>query len=331
MTETFQAYFSDKVEGKVSSSFKDLSIEELNEGDVLVRVAYTSINFKDALAAAKGAGVVKEYPIIPGIDLAGTVVESNSSAHKPGDKVIVTSYDLGVSHHGGFSELAKVKEEWIVPLPKDLTLEEAMIYGTAGYTAALAIQKLEDNGLTVEGAPILVRGASGGVGSLAVMMLSNIGYKVVASTGNNEAADYLKSLGAKEIVPRLEETSDKPLGKREWQAVVDPVGGSHVGDVLKHLQIRGSVALIGNAGGIEFNATVLPFILRGNNLLGVDSVETPMLLRKQIWRRLATDLKPEQLHTIKNTIDFKELPEAIENVLSHQVTGRYVVKINAEN
>ncbi|GEP85596.1 alcohol dehydrogenase [Staphylococcus piscifermentans] len=330
MTETFQAYFAEKKDGKVTSSFKNLPFNELDNGDVLVRVDYTSINFKDALAAVKGAGVVKEYPIIPGIDLAGTVVESDSSAYKPGDKVIVTSYDLGVTHHGGFSEYARVKEEWVVALPKGLTLEEAMIYGTAGYTAALAIQKLEDNGLTVEGAPVLVRGASGGVGSLAVMMLSNIGYKVVASTGNDSAATYLKSLGAKEIIPRLEETSDKPLGKREWQAVIDPVGGSHVGDILKHLHIRGSMALIGNTDGIAFDTTVLPFILRGNNLLGVDSVETPMLLRKQIWRRLATDLKPEQLHTIKNSVNFKDLPEAIDKVLSHQVTGRYVVKVSEE-
>lgn len=327
MKQTFQAYYTDKQADSIVSEFKALHLDELQEGEVLIKVAYSGINYKDALATTKNAGVIKQYPIIPGIDLAGVVVTSEVSAYKPGDQVIATSYDLGVSHHGGFSEYARVKEEWILPLPKGLTLEEAMIYGTAGYTAALAIQKLEDNGLTVEGAPVLVRGASGGVGSLAVMMLSNIGYDVIASTGNEASHDYLKSIGAKEIVPRIEESTAKPLDKRMWQAVIDPVGGKHVGDIIKNLHIRGSIALIGNTDGVHFDSTVLPFILRGNNILGVDSVETPMLLRKQIWRRLATDLKPDHLHTIKNDIDFKSLPQAIDSVLNHTVTGRYVVEM----
>lgn len=328
MPNTFKAYYAERKDKQVHTQLKELPIDTIVEGDILIKVAYSSINFKDALAAKKGAGVVKNYPIIPGIDLAGTVVESSSSAYKEGDHVIATSYDLGVSHHGGLSEYARVKEEWIVPLPKDLTLEEAMIYGTAGYTAALAIQKLEDNGLTVEGSPVLVRGASGGVGSLAVMMLSTIGYKVIASTGNDANTDYLKSIGAKEVVPRVEDTTDKPLDKREWQAVIDPVGGKNVGDIVKRLQNRGSIALIGNTAGLAFETTVLPFILRGNSILGVDSAETPMKLRRQIWRRLATDLKPESLHSIKHVIDFEDVPEAMDHMLNNQSTGRYVVKID---
>ncbi|MGV3064846.1 acrylyl-CoA reductase family protein [Staphylococcus simulans] len=328
MPETFKAYYAEKEGKEIHTELKELPMDTIDEGDVLIKVAYSSINYKDALAAKKGAGVIKNYPIIPGIDLAGIVAESGTSTYKEGDPVIVTSYDLGVSHHGGLSEYARVKEEWIVPLPKDLTLEEAMIYGTAGYTAALAIQKLEDNGLTVEGSPVLVRGASGGVGSLAVMMLSNIGYKVIASTGNKQNADYLKSIGATDVVPRVEDTSDKPLDKREWQAVIDPVGGKHVGDIIKRLQNRGSIALIGNTAGLAFETTVLPFILRGNSILGVDSVETPMKVRKQIWRRLATDLKPEALHSIKQVIDFKDVPGAMDNLLNNHSAGRYLVKIN---
>lgn len=328
MPDTFKAYYAEKKGTEIHTELKELPMETIDDGDVLIKVAYSSINYKDALATQKDTGVVKNYPIIPGIDLAGTVVSSESSTFKEGDSVIATSYDLGVSHHGGLSEFARVKEEWIVPLPKDLTLEEAMIYGTAGYTAALAIQKLEDNGLTVEGAPVLVRGASGGVGSLAVMMLSNIGYKVIASTGNNENEDYLKSIGATDVVPRVEDTSDKPLDKREWQAVIDPVGGKHVGDIVKRLQNRGSIALIGNTAGLAFDTTVLPFILRGNSILGVDSAETPMKIRKQIWRRLATDLKPDTLHSIKHVIDFSDVPEAIDHLLNNHSTGRYLVKIN---
>lgn len=330
MTETFRAYYAEKNDHQVKSQLKTLPIETIESGDVLIRVAYSSINYKDALAAKKGAGVVKDYPIIPGIDLAGTVVESETSAFQPGDEVIATSYDLGVSHHGGLSELARVKEEWVLPLPKNLTLEEAMIYGTAGYTAGLAIQKLEDNGLTVEGSPVLVRGASGSVGSLAIMMLSAIGYKVVASTGNQQNEDYLKSIGADEVIPRVERESEKPLCKREWQAVIDPVGGKHVGDIIKRLKNRGSIALIGNTAGIDFETTVLPFILRGNSILGVDSAETPMKIRKQIWRRLATDLKPEPLHSIKQVISLDEVPDAMEQMLNNQSSGRFVVKINPD-
>lgn len=332
MSTEFKAFLVDKdKDGNVKSDFKTMTTDDLPEGDVLIKVHYSGINYKDALATTDNNNIVKSYPMVPGIDLAGTVIESSDPTIEEGEEVIVTSYDLGVSHYGGFSEYARVKSEWVVKLPNNLTLEEAMIYGTAGYTAGLAIEKLEKAGfMTLEGGKVLVRGASGGVGSLAVLMLSNLGYKVVASTGNKEAAKKIEDLGAKEIIDRITENDDALLGSRTWQAAIDPIGGEGTPYVINRIDNNGGVALIGMTGGIKFNATVYPFILRGASLVGIDSVFTPMKLRERVWRRLATDLKADKLQEIKRSISFDELPGSIETVLHHKNTGRIVIDFNAE-
>ncbi|UDI77606.1 acryloyl-CoA reductase [Staphylococcus taiwanensis] len=331
MSKEFKAFLVDKEQdGKVKSDFTQMTTDDLPEGEVLIKVHYSGINYKDALATTDNNNIVKNYPMVPGIDLAGTVVESDDPTVEEGEEVIVTSYDLGVDHYGGFSEYARVKSDWIVKLPDNLTLEESMIYGTAGYTAGLAIEKLEKAGfMTLEGGKVLVRGASGGVGSLAVLMLSNLGYKVVASTGNKEAVEKLEHLGAKEIIDRISENDDKPLGSRTWQAAIDPIGGAGTPYVTNRIENNGGVALIGLTGGVKFDATVYPYILRGVSLVGIDSVFTPMKLRERVWRRLATDLKSDMLHEIKRKISFSDLPNGIESVLNHKNTGRIVIDFNA--
>src|SRR5699024_10745996 len=329
MTKTFKAFVVNEQDGKVTSEFKDITINDLPEGEVLIKTKYSGINYKDALATVENSKIVQSYPMVPGIDLAGVVAHSDTHAFEPGDEVIVTGYDLGTNHFGGFSEYVRVKEEWIVPLPKDLTLEEAMIYGTAGYTAGLAIERLEHNGLSVEKDKVLVRGATGGVGTLAVMMLDAIGYKVIASTGKSEATDKLKALGAKDVVPRITKHDDKLLGKRTWQAVIDPVGGESFSQIVKQLNYNGSVALIAMTGGTTLDRSVFPFILRGVNVIGIDSVYTEMKQRKHIWRRLAKDLKPDQLHDIKHTIKFKDIKNSINEVLQHKNSGRIVIEFDS--
>ncbi|WP_368863433.1 acrylyl-CoA reductase family protein [Staphylococcus hominis] len=331
MSVNFKAFMVEKDnDGTVTSDFKDLSINDLPEGEVLIKVQYSGINYKDALATVKDSGVLKSYPMVPGIDLAGTVVESDDPTIEKGEEVIITGYDLGVNHYGGFSEYARVKSDWIVKCPENLTLEKAMIYGTAGYTAGLAIEKLEKaNFMTLEGDKVLVRGASGGVGSLAVMMLNELGYKVVASTGNKKATNKLKELGAREVIDRISEDSNEILGKRTWQAAIDPCGGPGTPYIAKHLTNGGGVALIGMTGGNHFETSVFPFILRGVSVVGLDSVMTPMKLRQRVWRRLATDLKSNKLHEIKNTIAFKDLKHSIETVLNHENAGRIIIDFEA--
>ncbi|MBF7020358.1 acryloyl-CoA reductase [Staphylococcus sp. 18_1_E_LY] len=328
MTETFKAFVVDEQDGKVSSQFKDITIDDLPEGEVLIKVKYSGINYKDALATVDNNKIVRDYPMVPGIDLAGVVASSDSHAFEEGDEVIVTGFDLGISHYGGFSEYARVKEDWIVRLPKNLTLEEAMIYGTAGYTAGLAIETLEHNGLSIEDGKVLVRGASGGVGTLAVMMLNSIGFKVIASSGKTDAHDTLTSLGAKEVIDRINENDGKPLGSRTWAAAIDPVGGEGLAQILKHIDYNGSVATIGMTGGDKFTSSVFPFILRGINIFGIDSVYTKMKRRQLIWRRLATDLKPKQLHDIKQVITFDDIEQGIQNVLDHNNKGRIIIDFN---
>ncbi|EJE14884.1 NADPH:quinone oxidoreductase family protein [Staphylococcus epidermidis] len=329
MVEKFKAFVVDQDDnGIVSNSYKELTKDDLPEGDVLIKVHYSGINYKDALATQDHNKIVKQYPMVPGIDLAGTIEETNAPGFEVGDKVIVTSYDLGVSHYGGFSEYARVKSEWVIELPEDLTLEEAMIYGTAGYTAGLAIEQLEKSGMSIEGKEVLVRGATGGVGTISLLMLNNLGYDVIASTGRDDAEEKLKKLGAKEVIGRLPEDNSKPLEKRTWQAAIDPVGGENLPYIVKRLDNNGSVALIGMTGGNNFETTVFPFILRGASIIGIDSVFTPIKLRKRVWRRLAKDLKPQQLHVIKHVISFDEIPKAIDQVINHNNTGRIVIDFN---
>ncbi|MCG2451431.1 NADPH:quinone oxidoreductase family protein [Staphylococcus epidermidis] len=329
MVEKFKAFVVDQDDnGIVSNSYKELTKDDLPEGDVLIKVHYSGINYKDALATQDHNKIVKQYPMVPGIDLAGTIEETNAPGFEVGDKVIVTSYDLGVSHYGGFSEYARVKSEWVIELPEDLTLEEAMIYGTAGYTAGLAIEQLEKSGMSIEGKEVLVRGATGGVGTISLLMLNNLGYDVIASTGRDDAEEKLKKLGAKEVIGRLPEDNSKPLEKRTWQAAIDPIGGENLPYIVKRLDNNGSVALIGMTGGNNFETTVFPFILRGASIIGIDSVFTPIKLRKRVWRRLAKDLKPQQLHDIKHVISFDEIPKAIDQVINHNNTGRIVIDFN---
>lgn len=329
MVEKFKAFVVDQDDnGIVSNSYKELTKDDLPEGDVLIKVHYSGINYKDALATQDHNKIVKQYPMVPGIDLAGTIEETNAPGFEVGDKVIVTSYDLGVSHYGGFSEYARVKSEWVIELPEDLTLEEAMIYGTAGYPAGLAIEQLEKSGMSIEGKEVLVRGATGGVGTISLLMLNNLGYDVIASTGRDDAEEKLKKLGAKEVIGRLPEDNSKPLEKRTWQAAIDPVGGENLPYIVKRLDNNGSVALIGMTGGNNFETTVFPFILRGASIIGIDSVFTPIKLRKRVWRRLAKDLKPQQLHDIKHVISFDEIPKAIDQVINHNNTGRIVIDFN---
>ncbi|MBL7564802.1 NADPH:quinone oxidoreductase family protein [Staphylococcus saccharolyticus] len=329
MVETFKAFVVNQDKnGNVTHKYQQLSKDDLPKGDVLIKVHYSGINYKDALATQDNNKIVQEYPMVPGIDLAGTIEETNATGFEVGDKVIVTSYDLGVSHYGGFSEYARVKSEWVIELPEDLTLEEAMIYGTAGYSAGLAIEKLEKSGMSIEGNDVLVRGATGGVGTISLLMLKSLGYSVIASTGRQNVADKLKKLGASEVIERLPENDSKPLEKRTWQAAIDPVGGENLPYIVKRLDNNGSVALIGMTGGYNFETSVFPFILRGVSIIGIDSVFTPINLRKRVWRRLAKDLKPDQLHDIKHIISFDNIPQAIEEVINHQNTGRIVIDFN---
>ncbi|WP_435165968.1 NADPH:quinone oxidoreductase family protein [Paenibacillus glycanilyticus] len=310
-------------------TIKNMTTADLPEGEVTVRVAYSSVNYKDGMVGIWGR-MIKSYPHIPGIDLSGTVTESTDSRYKPGDEVIVTSYGLGVTHYGGYSELARVPASWVVPLPTGLTQREAMILGTAGFTAALSVQRLEDNGLTPEKGPVVVAGASGGVGSVAVNILAKRGYEVTASTGRLSEEAYLKELGAKHVIHRdeLTEMEQRPIRRPLWAAAVDPVGGKTLSYLLSTLQYGGSVATSGLTGGVEVETSVYPFILRGVNWLGIDSVECPMELRSRVWERLASDLKPTMLsNTIVNEIQLEQLPEELALILQGQVRGRTIVKL----
>jgi acrylyl-CoA reductase (NADPH) len=330
MTEQFKALMVNKTEDDFSVGVKNISFNDLPDADVLIKVEYSSINYKDGLASIPNGKIVRSYPFIPGIDLAGVVVSSQDPRFREGDEVIATSYEIGVSHYGGYSEYARIPGDWIVPLPENLTLKEAMVYGTAGFTAALSIQRLEDNGLTPEKGKVLVTGATGGVGSLAVSMLAKRGYDVVASTGKASEHDFLHKLGAKEILSREEVYSGtiKALDKQLWAGAVDPVGGEMLASVLSKIQYNGSVAVSGLTGGGNVPTTVFPFILRGVNLLGIDSVYCPMEVRKELWSRMATDLKPSTLlDLIQKEITLEQLPETLPTILKGQARGRIIVKL----
>ncbi|MFD2130370.1 acryloyl-CoA reductase [Pseudogracilibacillus auburnensis] len=329
MVENFKALVVNQDESEFTVNIDTLDLDDLSKGDVVIRVAYSSVNYKDGLAAIPNGNIVRQYPHVPGIDLAGTVVSSSNKQFKEGDEVIATSYEIGVSHYGGFSEYARIPADWIVPLPKGLTLKEAMTYGTAGFTAALSILRLEQNGLRPENGPVLVTGATGGVGSTAVAMLAKLGYDVVASTGKSSEHDYLYSLGAKEIISREELQPDKirPLDKQHWAGAVDPVGGDILAYVLSATKYGGSVAVTGLTGGLKLPTTVFPFILRGVNLLGIDSVYCPMEVRKHLWDRMATDLKPDLLSELTNEITLDGLSTTLKNILAGKLKGRTVVKL----
>lgn len=330
MSQSFEALVVDKQENDFSLNIKQFTINDLPKGEVLIRVHYSGVNYKDSLATIPNGNVVSQYPIVPGIDMAGVVVSSEDSRFKEGDEVIATSYEIGVSHFGGYSEYARVSAEWVVPLPEGLTLKEAMIIGTAGFTAALSVMRLEENGLSRDSGNVLVTGATGGVGSFAVSILSKLGYSVEASTGKESEHAYLKELGATKILSREEVYNGtlRPLGKQSWIGAVDPVGGESLASVLSQIKYGGSVAVSGLTAGTNLPTTVLPFILRGVNLLGIDSVYCPMETRLKVWERLATDFKLANLEQlIQQEIALKDLPNVLPTLLKGEARGRTIVKL----
>lgn len=322
---TFRTYRIDEEGGR----FVDLSLDDLDPGEVLIQTHYSSVNYKDALAATGAGKVIRRFPCVGGVDAAGVVVSSSDAHFKVGDEVLVTGYDMGVAHDGGYAEYVRVPAEWVVPLPHGLTLFEAMALGTAGFTAALSIHRLEQNELSRVKGKVIVTGATGGVGSLAIQMLSQLGYHVVALTGKDKEHDYLKSLGASEILARsqVDLKSTRPLEKAQWAGALDAVGGETLSWLTRSMQQNGAIASFGNAGGVELHTTVFPFILRGVKLLGVDSAATEMPLRKQIWQRLANELKPRRLAQLTHSFPFAELPGIFPRMLQGEGHGRTVVKI----
>ncbi|MGG0791248.1 acryloyl-CoA reductase [Peribacillus simplex] len=330
MIQQFDALVVNKQDDQFTVNIQQLSLDDLPQGEVLIRVHYSGVNYKDSLAAIPNGNIVSSYPIVPGIDMAGVVVSSEDSRFKEGDEVIATSYGIGVSQSGGYSQFARVPAEWIVPLPDGLTMKEAMIIGTAGFTAALSVLRLEENNLTPEQGSVLVTGATGGVGSFAVSILSKLGYSVEASTGKDSEHGYLKEIGAATIVSREDVYDGKlrALGKQKWSGAVDPVGGEPLASVLSQIKYGGAVAVSGLTAGTSLPATVFPFILRGVNLLGIDSVNCPMDTRLKVWHRLATDFKLEKLQQlIQQEITLEELPDVLPTLLKGEARGRTIVKL----
>ena len=330
MEQQFNALIVNKQEEQFTVEIKQLKLTDLPNGEVLIRVHYSSVNYKDSLASIPNGNIVNTYPFVPGIDLAGVVVSSEDARFRAGDEVIATSYEIGVTHFGGYSEYARIPAQWIVPVPKGLTLKEAMIIGTAGFTAALSVWRLQENNSSPEKGKVLVTGATGGVGSFAVSILSTLGFNVEASTGKESEQAYLKKIGANTIVSREEVYDGKvrALGKQKWAAAVDPVGGEPLASLLSQIQYGGSVAVSGLTAGTKLPTTVFPFILRGVNLLGIDSVNCPMETRVKIWNRLATDFKPKNLEElIQQEVTLDQLPEVLPTLLKGQARGRILVKL----
>ncbi len=328
----FNALIVNKSEdGQVTAAIESIDDGQLPEGgDVVVAVDYSTVNYKDGLCLTGNGGLVRNYPHVPGIDFAGTVETSQDSRYKAGDKVVLTGWRVGEVWWGGYAQKAKVKADWLVPLPEGVTPRQAMAVGTAGLTAMLSVLALEDQGLKPSDDPVLVTGAAGGVGSVATAILAKLGYKVAAVTGRPETADYLKSLGATQIVAREEinETTKRPLESETWSGCIDAVGGDMLARVLGQMKYGASVAAVGLAGGAGLPATVLPFILRGVNLLGIDSVMRPYESRISAWNRIATDLPMEKLESMVVEASLSDLPSLGKDILSGQVKGRVVVDVN---
>ena len=327
--DSFKALLIEERDGKVASGFVQMDESQLDTGNVTIRVAYSSINYKDALAATGAGKIIRRFPCVGGIDLCGTVISSADPRFQPGDKVIATSFDIGVAHHGGYAEIARVPAEWVVPLPAGLSLYEAMALGTAGFTAALAIVRMEENHLRPDKGPVIVTGATGGVGSLAVDMLASIGYHVVALTGKESEADYLRSLGAAEVLLRqnLDLSKIRPLDRARWAGAVDNLGGDVLAWIASTMEQGGTIASIGLAASMSLNTTVAPFILRGVSLLGVDSGYIREPYRSGVWQRLASDLRPPHLASMSRKITFAELPAMFAEYIGGRAKGRVVVEI----
>ncbi|MCS6927253.1 MAG: oxidoreductase [Candidatus Binatia bacterium] len=331
MSETFKAIVAEEVDGKVRTTLKELATDDLPPGDVTVRVAYSTLNYKDGLAVTGRAKIARRFPMVCGIDLAGTVEESHNPEYRPGDRVLITGWGLSETHWGGYSQKQRVKAEWLVPVPAPLSLQQAMAIGTAGLTAMLCVMALEHHGIGPGEHPVIVTGAAGGVGSVAVAVLARLGYKVAAATGRPQLRDYLMSLGATEIVERatLAQPSGRPLDSERWAGGVDTVGGEVLASVLRGTRYGGAVAACGLAGGATLPTTVYPFILRGVSLLGIDSVMCPKPKRLAAWQRLVRDLPLDKLDAMTVVEPLAKVPALAEAILNGQIRGRVVIDVNA--
>jgi acrylyl-CoA reductase (NADPH) len=325
---TFKAIMVEKTDAGQTVGVKEFDDKDLMEGDVTLRVEYSTLNYKDGLAVTGKAPVVRRFPMIAGIDLAGTVESSSHPSWKPGDKAILNGWGLGETHLGAYAEKARVKGDWLVPLPQSMTTRDAMAIGTAGYTAMLAVLALERHGLEPQRGPAIVTGAAGGVGSVAAAVLAKLGWHVIASTGRPQEADYLKGLGAREIIERQELTAPpKPLAKERWAAGVDSVGSATLANVLSMTRAEGAIAACGLAGGMDLPTSVAPFILRGVSLLGINSVTCPLALRQEAWQRLERDLDREKLAAMTSEIGLADVIDAGRQIVAGQIRGRVVVRI----
>ena len=326
--DTFRAFRIFETDGKSQGKLVEATLDELTPGDVVIKAAYSSVNYKDALAGTGAGKILRRFPLIGGIDVSGSVVSSTDARFQEGADVLVTGYDMSVTHDGGYAGYVRVPAGWVVPLPKGLTLFEAMAIGTAGFTAALSIVEMERNGLTPGSGPVIVTGSTGGVGSIAVELLATLGYEVTALTGKDDAHDYLRSLGAREVLSRNTlEMGTRPMEKARWAGAVDPAGGAILAWLTRTMRHGGCIASCGLIAGVELNTTVLPFILRGVKLLGVDSAMCAMERRREIWETLASDMKLTHTDAIVREIALDNLPEAFTTLLRGSARGRVVVRI----
>jgi len=327
--DRFSAFRIFNEDGKIHGRLVDAALDELSTGDLVIKAEYSSVNYKDALAATGTGKILRRFPLIGGIDVAGTVISSEKPAFVPGDRVLVTGYDMGVSHDGGYAQFVRAPAAWTVHIPDGLTSFEAMALGTAGFTAALAIVRLERNGLAPAQGKVVVTGATGGVGSVAIALLARLGYDVAALTGKDDAHDYLRALGANEVIDRKTlSLGTRPLEASRWAGAIDAVGGDLLAWLTRTTAYWGSIASTGLTGGAELHTTVMPFILRGVSLIGIDSAMCPMDVRVDVWRRLASDMKPARLESIAQTIPLGRLDGAFATLLAGAARGRYVVQLN---
>lgn len=327
---SFKAFRIAKTDGKISGAIIETTLDELTPGDVVIKAEYSSVNYKDALAATGTGKILKRFPLNGGIDVSGIVISSADRRFHEGDRILVTGYDLGVAQDGGYAGLVRVPADWVVRIPDGLTPRDAMILGTAGFTAGLAILRLERNGLVPGHGPVAVTGATGGVGSVAIAALARLGYDVTAITGKDDAHDYVKALGARDVLSRTTlAMGTRPLETARWAGAIDAVGGDLLAWLTRTTNYWGGIASTGLTGGIELRTTVMPFILRGVSLIGIDSAMCPMPVRLDVWRRLATDMKPANLNAIAQDITLEGLPAAFDTLLAGKARGRFVVRLTS--
>jgi acrylyl-CoA reductase (NADPH) len=329
---SFRAFRITNQDGKISGAVVGATLDELTPGDVVIKAEYSSVNYKDALAATGTGKILKRFPLIGGIDVAGMVTTSTDRRFREGDRVLVTGYELGVAQDGGYAGVVRVPADWVVRIPDGLTPRDAMILGTAGFTAGLAIVRLERNGLMPGQGAMAITGATGGVGSIAIAALARLGYEVTAITGKDDAHEYVKALGAREVVSRTTlAMGTRPLEAARWAGAIDAVGGDLLAWLTRTTNYGGGIASTGLTGGIELRTTVMPFILRGVSLIGIDSAMCPMPVRSEVWRRLATDMKPADLNSIAHEITLDGLGAAFETLIAGKARGRFVVSLSTSS